>query len=99
MYEDDNHRIYSDEFCELQRATALDNFDANKAFFRQLPARDLGNAPNGLLAKHKNLKPVTDLFAWDGVEGVYLMVLGPYNRPTSSTRAILEAGSNGTGAA
>jgi hypothetical protein len=75
MYEDEDHLVYSDEFCELQREAALENFDLNKAFFRQLSARDFVDALNGLLAKHKNLKPVPELPAWDGVEGVYVMVL------------------------
>lgn len=79
-FEDDEHLIYSDEFCKLQREAALENFDLNKAFFRQLSGNDFLDALNGLLEKHKNLKSVTDLPAWDGVEGVYVMVLDLYKQ-------------------
>lgn len=80
MYEDDEHRVYSDEFCELQREAALENFDLNKAFFRKLSGKDFLDALNGLLETHKKLKPITDLSAWDGVEGVYVLVLDFYKQ-------------------
>jgi hypothetical protein len=80
MYEDDEHRIYSDEFCRLQREAALENFDLNKAFFRQLSGKDFMDALTGMLETHKNLKPVTELSACDGVEGVYVMVLDLYKQ-------------------
>ncbi|KIC68721.1 GIY-YIG nuclease family protein [Pseudarthrobacter phenanthrenivorans] len=80
MYEDEDHRVYSDEFCQLQREAALENFDANMAFFLRLSGKDFLDAINGLLEKHKNLKPVTDLARWDGVEGVYVMVLDRYKQ-------------------
>lgn len=31
-----------------------------------------------MLEIHKNLKPVTDLARWDGVKGIYVMVLDRY---------------------
>lgn len=80
MYEDEDHRIYSDDFCALQREAALENFDMNKAFFRQLSGKDFLEALIGMLGKHKNLRPVTDLAAFDGVEGVYIMVLDLYKQ-------------------
>ncbi|MDQ0661586.1 hypothetical protein QFZ35_000084 [Arthrobacter ulcerisalmonis] len=33
-----------------------------------------------MLARHKNLRAVTDLSAWDGVEGVFVMVLDRYKQ-------------------
>jgi hypothetical protein len=80
MYEDADHRTYSDEFTALWREAALENFDLNKAFFRQLSAREFAEALDGLLTKHKNLRPVTDLTALDGAEGVYVMVLDFYKQ-------------------
>ncbi|WP_142061276.1 GIY-YIG nuclease family protein [Pseudarthrobacter sp. B4EP4b] len=80
MYEDEDHRVYADEFCELQREAALENFDLNKAFFRQLSAKDFEEALAEMLRKHKYLRPVTDLIALDGEMGVYVMVLGLYKQ-------------------
>ena len=80
MHEDEEHRIYSDEFCRLQREAALENFDLNMEFFRQLSGSAYLEAVDALLARHKNLRAVEDLAAWDGVEGVYVMVLDRYKQ-------------------
>ncbi|KRE44563.1 hypothetical protein ASG92_12915 [Arthrobacter sp. Soil736] len=80
MYEDEGHRIHSDDFCSRQREAALENFDLNMAFFRQLSGKDFLAALTEMLGKHKNLKPVTDLAAVDGVEGAYVMVLDRYKQ-------------------
>lgn len=80
MYEDDEHRVYSNEYCAQHREDALENFDLNKAFFRQLSGKDFLGALNGMLETHQSLKPVTDLSAWDGVEGVYVLVLNFYKQ-------------------
>jgi hypothetical protein len=45
MYEDDEHGIYSDEFCRLQREAALENFDSHKSFFRHLCSNDCLDGP------------------------------------------------------
>lgn len=79
-FEDDAHRVYSDEYCARHREDALENFDLNKAFFRQLTGKDFMAALTEMLEAHKNLKRVTDLSAWDGVEGVYVMVLDFYKQ-------------------
>lgn len=81
MYEDDDHRICSDEFCRLQHEAALETFDLNKAFFRKLSGKDFMAALDGLLAKHKNLRNVTDLGTLDGVEGSTSWCLTSTNRP------------------
>lgn len=80
MYEDEEHRIYSDEFCTRWREAALENFDLNKAFFNRLSGKDFAEALNEVLGKYKNLKPVTDLAEVDGVEGIYVMVLDLYKQ-------------------
>lgn len=80
MYEDEDHRIYSDEFCDLQREAALENFDLNMAFFRQLSGRDFLEALNSFVGSYSRLQPVTELAALDGVEGVYVMVLDRYKQ-------------------
>lgn len=78
MYEDEDHRVYSDEFCEAYREAALLNFDANMAFFRQLSGGEFLETINVMLKQHTALQRVTELSAWKGVEGVYVMVLDRY---------------------
>lgn len=51
MYEDDDHRIYSDEYCRRQREIALKNFDLNMAFFGSLSGRDFLDALNGFTSQ------------------------------------------------
>jgi hypothetical protein len=80
MYEDEGHRIHSDEFCSRQHEAALENFDLNMIFFRQLSGKGFLESLTGMLTKHKNLKPVTELTAFDGVEGAYVMVLDRYKQ-------------------
>jgi hypothetical protein len=80
MYEDEDHRVYTDEFCSRWREAALENFDLNKAFFRQLSAKDFMDALAEMLRKHKYLRPVTDLTTLDGEMGVYVMVLDLYKQ-------------------
>lgn len=80
MYEDDEHTRHTDEFCRLQREAALANFDLNMAFFAQISQESFEHALTELLAKNASLRPVTDLRALDGVEGVYVMVLDEYRQ-------------------
>lgn len=79
-FEDEAHTRFSDEFCEDRRQAALENFDLNMAFFKQLSGRGFLDALNGMLTKHESLQPVNDLREWAGVEGVYIMVLDRYKQ-------------------
>lgn len=74
-FEDEDHTLLTDEYCAMHREAALENFDLNMAFFKQLSGKDFLEAMAGMLATHKNLRPLTDLAAFDGVEGIYVMVL------------------------
>jgi hypothetical protein len=80
MYEDDEHTRHTDEFCRLQREGALENFDLNMAFFAQISQESFEQALTALLARNEPLRPVTDLRALDGAEGVYVMVLDEYRQ-------------------
>lgn len=80
IYEDEDHRRYSDEYCERQRAAALENFDLNMAFFRHLSGKDFLEALNTFVGSYSRLQPVTELASLDGVEGVYVMVLDRYKQ-------------------
>lgn len=79
-FEDEDHKTYTDEYCELQRAAALENFDLNMAFFKTLPAEPLDEALNALLSKRKRMRQVHDLRTLDGKEGVYILVLDDYRQ-------------------
>lgn len=77
---DEEQRIYSDEFVEWQRDGALKNFDLNMAFFARLDPAQFEAALQNVLAATPSLKPVDDLRKWDGVTGVYIMVLDEYRQ-------------------
>ena len=79
-YEDEDHTILSDAFCERQRDEALENFDLKMAFFSQIPQSDFEDALAEMLRKNKRLKPITDLRTLDGDQGVYVMVLDDYRQ-------------------
>ncbi|PTT66998.1 hypothetical protein DBR22_09800 [Arthrobacter sp. HMWF013] len=79
-YEDEDHTILSDEFCEQQRDDALENFDLNMAFFAQIQADVFEDALTEMLAKNKSLREVTDLKELDWDEGAYVMVLDGYRQ-------------------
>lgn len=79
-FEDEDHTRLTDEYCAMHREAALENFDLNTAFFRQLSGKDFLEAMTGMLARHKNVRPLTDLSVWDGVEGKYVMVLDRYKQ-------------------
>jgi hypothetical protein len=79
-YEDAELTILTDEFCHRQREAALENFDLNMAFFAQIPQADFEEALQGMLAKNKRLRPVTDLKTLDDEWGVYVLVLDEYRQ-------------------
>lgn len=78
-FEDEGHTLLSAEYCRLQRAAALENFDLNMAFFAKLPAESFEELTE-MLRKHKYLRPVTDLTALDNEMGIYVMVLDGYRQ-------------------
>jgi hypothetical protein len=99
-YEDADHTVLSDEFCQLQRKAALENFDLNMAFFAQLPQDSFNNALNEVLEKNKSMRPVLDLKTLDGKGGVYVMVLDGYRQAyvgqTKDIRARIKSHWSGT---
>jgi hypothetical protein len=80
VYEDTEHRIYTDEAVAQYRADALENFDWNMAFFASLEQTPFDNAIADMLTKSKRLREVTRLSDWDRQEGVYVMVLDNYRQ-------------------
>lgn len=79
-YEDADHRIYTDEWCATQQVRALTNFDHNMTFFRALDHNVFENALQRVVAGRKGMVEVSDLNEWDGVPGIYIMVLDEYSQ-------------------
>lgn len=80
FYEDEDHRILTDEWCEWQQARALENYDLNMAYFASLDHAEFDAALSESVASQRGMKEVTDLNKWDGVGGIYVMVLDDYRQ-------------------
>jgi hypothetical protein len=79
-FDDDEHRILTDEWCEAHQADALANFDMNMAHFASLDPVEFTATLQLALDGHPDMVEVTDLTEWDGVPGVYVMVLDEYRQ-------------------
>lgn len=80
LYEDPEHRFYTDEFCARMQTQALRNFDLNMAHFASLDHGEFDAALQRAVASQKGMVEVTDLTKWDGVAGLYIMVLDEYRQ-------------------
>jgi len=74
-YEDEDHRVHTDEWCASQRAGALENFDLNMAFFKTLDPKQFDRAIDSAVAAQRGMVELTDLNDWEGIPGLYVMVL------------------------
>lgn len=77
-YEDEAHRVYTDEWCERQRERALTNFDLNMSFMRALDHDEFDEAIRSNVASRPRMREVHDLNEWEGKAGLYVMVLDDY---------------------
>lgn len=77
-YEDADHRVYTDTWCEAQRERALRNFDLNVAFMQSLDPHEFDDAIRTHVAERPRMREVSDLNAWAGRAGLYVMVLDDY---------------------
>lgn len=80
FYEDAEHRIYTDALCEEMQSQALANFDLNIAHFASLEHGAFDAALQRAVASQRGMVEVTDLTKWDGVAGLYVMVLDEYRQ-------------------
>ncbi|MEX0158618.1 MULTISPECIES: hypothetical protein [unclassified Microbacterium] len=80
FFDDDEHRILTDEWCEAHQADALANFDMNMAHFTSLDPIEFEATLQLALDGHPDMLEVTDLTQWAGVPGVYIMVLDEYRQ-------------------
>lgn len=77
-YEDADHRIYTDEWCANYQKLALENYDLNMRFFASLDHDEFDQALQRAVKSQPGMREVTDLAEWDGVPGLYIMVLDEY---------------------
>lgn len=79
-YEDAEHRIYTDAWCAKQQGEALANFDLNMAHFASLDHDEFEASLQKAVARQRGMVEVTDLTAWAGKSGLYIMVLDDYSQ-------------------
>ncbi len=80
LYDDPDHRIYTDEFCATMQERVLANFDLNMAHFASLDHGEFDAALQRAVASQPRMVEVTDLTEWDSVPGLYIMVLDEYRQ-------------------
>ncbi|MDR2322147.1 MAG: hypothetical protein LBE60_10935 [Microbacterium sp.] len=78
IYEDDEHRIYTDAWCAEHQEHALQNYDLNLKYFASLDRGEFEQALQHAISGRRKLTEVTDLTEWNGVPGLYIMVLDEY---------------------
>lgn len=78
LFEDPECRFYTDEWCTDQRERALQNFDLNMAYFASLNHEEFDEALNRAVSTRPEMVEVSDLTAWEGMPGIYVMVLDDY---------------------
>ncbi|PVE58825.1 hypothetical protein [Microbacterium testaceum] len=79
-FEDADHRILSDEWCQRHRALALENFDLNMQFFERLDRGSFEAAVARMLETVPGLTEIYDLGPWEKKAGLYVMVLDEYKQ-------------------
>lgn len=79
-FEDAEHRIYTDAWCERQQKDALMNFDLNIARFEELDKATFDAAVQTSLQLNPRLSEVTDLNEWSEGSALYMMVLDEYKQ-------------------
>ncbi|MEV8168845.1 hypothetical protein AB0O70_13035 [Microbacterium paraoxydans] len=78
FFEDADHRTYTDAWCQELQTRALMNYDLNMAHFAALDRAEFETALQAVIASQSGMVEVTDLNEWDGVPGLYVMVLDAY---------------------
>ena len=71
---------YTDKKCKRLQENALKNFDNNMRYFNSLNSEEFNNEINEFLKSHPTFEPVDDLRKYDGIAGVYIMVLDEYKQ-------------------
>ena len=80
IYEDSDHRFYTDAWCQAHQEQALKNYDLNIAFYASLDHAEFDESLNQAISKQRGMVEVTDLNDWSGTPGLYVMVLDDYRQ-------------------
>lgn len=78
--DDPERKIVFDEWCAAHQKRALTNFDLNMAHFTSLDHGEFEQVLQHAISGRRKLAEVTDLTLWDGVPGLYIMVLDEYRQ-------------------
>ncbi|GGD76818.1 hypothetical protein [Microbacterium murale] len=78
--DDPERKILFDEWCAAHQKRALTNFDLNMAHFASLDHGEFEQALQHAISGRRKFTEVTDLTLWDGVPGLYIMVLDEYRQ-------------------
>lgn len=76
----ENAPYYTDKKCQRLQEKALENFDNNMRYFSTLNSEEFNEEINQFLKSHSTFKQVDDLRKYDGIPGVYIMVLDEYKQ-------------------
>ena len=77
-YADEEGTTYTDEWCKEYQQLILENFDLNMRFFASLNHDEFETELDKFLKKNSSFVEVSDLTAYSGVNGYYVMVLDSY---------------------
>lgn len=80
FFDDDECRIYSDAWCEEWRDKCLTNFDLNMRVFSCVDKQSFDAVLSNLLYINRKIETVEDLTKYEGVPGLYIMVLDEYRQ-------------------
>lgn len=78
IYDDEEGRLYSDEWCVKQLADSLRNYDLNMEYFSLLNHDEFNNEIVKFLKRNKQFTEVFDLNLYGGKPGYYILVLNEY---------------------
>ena len=80
IFEDESLEFYTDEFCREHHDDCLINFDLNMKFFKQLNSEEFEKVIIKLRNKWSKLKEIDDITKYDGIHGIYILVLDEYKQ-------------------
>ncbi|MDD7175201.1 MAG: GIY-YIG nuclease family protein [Clostridiales bacterium] len=80
LFEDEECSIYTDSYCERHRAKCLENYDNNMRYFDSLNPDEFQKEVLRLIISRKDIRQVVDLRDYDGVQGVYILILDDYKQ-------------------
>lgn len=79
-YEDKDHKIYSDQWCEQHQKDALKNYDINMHHCQQLNKEDFNKEIEKLKKSFPEFVEVDDLDEYDNLSGIYILILDEYKQ-------------------